>query len=98
MSDRQPDAEEAVPWAPGRPPVRTARVWPMAQQPAVEVRLTGEWCRARVAMRQDRADGATIYHLDVLLPDGTGSASRRAVVYDPTTFRLRARRRRLSSD
>jgi hypothetical protein len=40
-------------------------------------------------MRQDRADGATIYHLDVLLPDGTGSASRRAVVYDPATLRPR---------
>jgi hypothetical protein len=41
-------------------------------------------------MRQDRADGATIYHLNVMLPDGTGSPSSRAVVYDPATFRPRA--------
>lgn len=88
--DDQPDAEQAVPWAPGRPPVRTARIWPMAKQPAVEVRLDGDWRRARVAMRQDRADRATIYHLNVLPPDGVGSTSPRAVVYSPATLRPRA--------
>lgn len=85
----QPNAVEALPWAPGRPPVRTARVWPVAERPVCEVHLAGEWCPAVVTMRQDRPDGVTVYHLLVMLPDGTGSPSSRAVVYDPTTLRLR---------
>jgi hypothetical protein len=77
-----------VPWAPGRPPVRNVKIWRPGDQPAAEVRLGGEWCRALVVMRQDRADGATIYHVDVWLP-GEGSTARRAVIYDPATFRPR---------
>lgn len=88
-SDGQPDAEEALPWAPGRPPVRNTRAWRPAQRPAVEVRLAGEWRPGVVTLRQDRADGAIVYHVLVMLPNGTGSPSPRAVIYDPATVRPR---------
>lgn len=88
MTDDLPDAVEAVPWAPGRPAVRNSQIWRDAERPAAEVRLGGAWCPAWVTMRQDRADGAVIYHLAVMLP-GETSPVHRAVIYDSRSFRPR---------
>lgn len=95
MPDPQPpadvtpvEAEPAIPWAPGRPAVRNTRAWRPTEQPFVQVYLQGEWRPARVTMRQDRADGATVYHVDVTLPGAT-SASPRAIIWHPRSMRPR---------
>lgn len=69
--------------------MRNARSWRPSERPAVEVHLSGQWCPGYVTLRQDRADGATVYHVAVMLPDETGSASHRAVVYNRDTVRPR---------
>jgi hypothetical protein len=53
--------------------------------PVVEVRISGEWCTAALAQREDRASGV-IYHLDVQLPGEVGPV-RRTYVYDPASIR-----------
>ena len=83
------EAELAIPWAPGRPSVRNTRMWKPAEQPFAEVYMEGAWRPARVIMRQDRADGAVIYHLEVTLPPGDRGASHRAVIWNPRSMRAR---------
>jgi hypothetical protein len=92
VPDKDPvEAQEAVPWAPGRPAIRNTKTWPPAEQPFVEVYMGGGWCPARVSMRQDRQDGATVYHLEVTLP-GAPSPAHRAIIWNPRSMRERPER------
>lgn len=84
--DVLPNAVEARPWRPGAPPIRRRRYWRMGCGPPCEVRLGGEWRRARVTARQDLADGRIVYHLHVVADT---LISPRAVYWDPATLRPR---------
>lgn len=69
----------------------TQHVYPFREQPRAEVYIDGTWCPAYVTMRQDSADGRTVYHSTVFLPGHT-SPAHRAVIWHRGSIRPRAYR------
>lgn len=76
MTDRPArDATEAPPWRPDLGPAPRVRIWPPGEQPAMQVRVDGEWRHASVLARHDWADGRVSYQCELRLPDRADGTS-----------------------
>jgi hypothetical protein len=83
------DATEAPPWNDTMGPAPRVRTWPAGEQPALDIRIDGEWRHASVLARHDWPDGRVSYQVELRLPDvadGT-SAVVRAYWWDPAAMR-----------